>query len=218
MRMLLPVINPFNGSLEGYGHVDEPYKSIIEILNSKKAALFNIKVQDFLESGSKVKIWKKTFSQGLSENLKNYQECNVEYDKEQLENEINTNGIMVPDGQYLFHGGFLNLNDGEERSLDRHFATSIIPQEAFFHATLGGRAYDNEKIEILIIRVENSTVKSLILFSDEALLSHEHEVLFAKGLMLTVVGKINTKYKIKVDDCRGNNKNVPIDIIFCNIS
>ena len=218
MQNELQIINPFNGTLEGFNHVDEPYKSIIEILSNKNTSLFNERVKSFLGNDSNVKIWKETFSNDLSKNLKNYQEYNTDYNIDDLKNEIDTNGVIIPEGQYLFHGGFLNLSDNDERYLDRIFATSITPEEAFFHGTLGGRAYANKKIEILIILVKELKTKSLILFSDGAVLSHEYEVLFTTGLLLKVLSKIPTEFTIKVDDCNGHEKNVSIDIVFCSIS
>ena len=218
MSSILPIINPFNGSLKDFSHVDEPYKSIVEIMGSANPSLFYNEVKSFLENDSNVKIWKETFSEDISENLNKYQEYNTDYNIEELVHEIDTNGMIIPDGQYLFHGGFLNLRDKEERYLDRVFATSITPEEAFFHASLGGRAYDNEKIEILIILVKEPKTKSLILFSDGATLSHEYEVLFNSGLLLKVLGKIPALFTKKVDDCNGKEKDVLIDIIFCTIS
>jgi hypothetical protein len=218
MSSILPIINPFNGSLKDFSHVDKPCKSIVEIMGSDNPSLFYNEVKSFLENDSNVKIWKETFSEDISENLKKYQEYNTDYNIEELVHEIDANGMIIPDGQHLFHGGFLNLTDNEERYLDRVFATSITPEEAFFHAYLGGRAYDNEKIEILIILVKEPKIKSLILFSDGATLSHEYEVLFNSGLLLKVLKKIPTEFTKKVDDCNGKEKDVLIDIIFCTIS
>lgn len=173
---------------------------------------------NFFQNDKNVQQWKNNSPLTLPQTLDNYQNFNADFDPKELEDIIDKEGKIIPKGQYLFHGGYLKLCENDERYLDRYFPTTISPGEALFQATLGGRAYDNGKIEKLIITVLESKINAMILFQNSATLNHEYEVLFGAGLKLKVLGVVQTPYTIEVDDCNDNKKEVPIEIIFCYIS
>jgi len=213
----LPIISPlkvyFKRALESDCIGDAVSKVILE----QDSSLYDHHFKEFVKDNSSIEKWKELSREELSENMSEYQEYNV-CDKERLNEEINSTGVIIPTGQYLFHGGFLNLEESDVRILERPFATSLSPGEALFHSTLASKAYDNEKIELLVLCVENISTKGKILFANGELLRHEFEILFAAGLRIKVVDKARITEDFKVKDCDGNEKNIPVDIVICNIS
>lgn len=214
----LPIINPFNGYLENFYEIDNPIKAVSKIVLEQNIEVFDNELEKFFENNHSVKEWKRKFSSEFSQNIKNYQEYNSNYDKNELNEEIKEIGLIIPNNQYLFHGGLLDLRNDEKRILERPFATSILPSIALFNAIIGSKAYDNGKIELLILLAGTIKTKAIILFQDDLSLSHEVEVLFASGLELTVIGIVRAIENFKVKNAEETKeKEVPVDIVFCNI-
>ncbi|WP_428026026.1 hypothetical protein [Arcobacter sp.] len=215
----LPVIELIEDDFGNLRGIKKVYEQIPKILVTGDTEFFRGDIENFLKKNSSINVWKQRAPKELSKNMATYQEYNTDYDKDELNKEINEIGLIIPNGQYLFHGGLLNFDIGKKIVLDRPLATSLSPGEALFHAKIAGKAYGNEKIELLVLLVNDIKTSAMILFQDDALLLHELEVLFASGLILSVESKhtICKKFKVKnVDET--DEKEVPVDIIMCEIS
>lgn len=113
-----------------------------------------------------------------------YPNCNFDL----VSNDIVAYGRLLPDGQYLFHGGYLPNNIGETFITSRPLSTSLCPQVAIRNADWRGKAFDREEIHLAVIKMKNPKTKGYI-FSLDGELGNEKELLIASGLKLTVVNK-----------------------------
>lgn len=145
-------------------------------------------IEDLLSKNKSIKIWREKLTKCFSENMSNYQTYNADYDVDELNIEINEKGILIPDGQVLFHGGFSNLDCADKKTLHRPFATTISPCVALNNSTYASKAYDNNKIKLLEMTVTNPNTKAVVLFNNrDSTNDYELEVLFASGLELKVI-------------------------------
>lgn len=216
-KVSLPIIELIEDKFGNLSGIKEVWEQIPKILESQNVDFFRDDIENFLSKSTSVESWIENRPIEISENMSTYQEYNQDYNLEELENEINDKGILMPTGQYLFHGGFLNLEVGTSIILDRPFATSLSPGVSFFFSTIAGRAYDENRIQLLIILVDNIKTKSIILIDHGN--SSELEILFASGLELKVDDILSTDFKFKVKNIDGSKeKDVPVEVFFCRIS
>lgn len=209
----LPIIDIFETALNPIKNYNQ---AIEQILNIKNTDVFDYQLNEFFENDEIIKKWKEEFNFELSQNMKNYQESYPDYDKDKLNEEIMKKGKIIPCGQYLFHGGLLNLEKNCEKILEKPFATTISPGNALFHSTIGSKAYDEGKIELLVLKVDNIKTKAIALFFTS--FSHEREVLFASGIKLSCTEKNEKIGHFRVKNADGTlEKDVPVDVIICNI-
>ncbi|MGJ0579472.1 hypothetical protein ACR71G_15650 [Xenorhabdus bovienii] len=128
-------------------------------------------------------------------------------------------------GQVLFHGGSIasGLKIGEFIKTDRPFSTSFSPVKALLNALHLGKAYDENQVNLLILRVVNSKTKAFIFNINEIDKGHEKEVLFASNLTLTLRKKtpIAKNYTVYGYEYSGSNctpKDVPAYLLHIDIS
>jgi hypothetical protein len=176
-------------------------------------------IEELLSRNESSKIWKEKLTKCFSENISNYQNYNADYDVDELNIEINEKGILIPDGQVLFHGGFLNLDCADKKTLHRPFATTISPCVALNNSIYASKAYDNNKIELLEMTVTNPNTKAVVLFNNgDSTNDYELEVLFASGLELKVIDVKSFEDIFEVENNDGDSKKVTVSIVKCTIS
>lgn len=115
--------------------------------------------------------------------LDDYQSSYPDYDRFAVDQAINQFGALLADGQYLIHGGRW-FTDGDSFTTDRPLSTTFCPQIALRSAEWRGKAYDANRVELLVIRVTQPKTKAY-LFGPEGELTHEKEAVFASGAHLT---------------------------------
>lgn len=176
-------------------------------------------IEKLLSNNESIKIWGEKLTKCFSENMSNYQTYNADYNVDELNIEINEKGILIPDGQVLFHGGFLNLDYADKKTLHRAFATTISPCVALNNSTDASKAYDNNKIELLEMTVTNPNTKAVVLFNNgDSTNDYELEVLFSSGLELKVIDVKSFEDIFEVENNDGDSKKVTVSIVKCTIS
>jgi hypothetical protein len=98
---------------------------------------------------------------------------------------INAHGVLIADGQRLFHGGHW-ASASSTLTTARPFSTSFCPQVALRNAEWGGKAYDAGRVDLMVVRVSQPKTKAYA-YSREGDHGHEKEVVFASGAKLTRV-------------------------------
>lgn len=138
-----------------------------------------------LDSSSEYRDLQALMPQETPAELSAYQSTFPEYDMAATNAAINAHGAALADGQYLFHGGFW---PGDEASFttSRPFSTSFCPQVALRNADWNGKAYDNGRVDLMVVRVTKPNTKAFA-YSRKGDHGHEKEVVFASGARLTRV-------------------------------
>jgi len=114
--------------------------------------------------------------------LSDYQSSYPDYDLFAVDTAINRFGALLADGQYLLHGGCW-FSDGDSFTTDRPLSTTFCPQIALRSAEWRGKAYEANRVELMVIRITQPRTKAY-LFGPEGDLKHEKEVVFASGAHL----------------------------------
>lgn len=104
---------------------------------------------------------------------------------------IRANGIQLAEGQMLFHGGCWPGADSIFETT-RPFSTSFCPQVALRNAEWKGKAYDADRLELMVVRVAQAATRAYI-YGREGSHGHEKEVVFAGGARLTLIQQTRMK-------------------------
>lgn len=68
-------------------------------------------ISTYLENSEQLKNWRKTFPTKTPQSLSKYQQNYKNHNPEKVNEDINKDGNFLSDGQILFHGGTLNINN-----------------------------------------------------------------------------------------------------------
>ncbi|PKG37078.1 hypothetical protein [Psychromonas sp. Urea-02u-13] len=119
-----------------------------------------------------------------------------------VSNDIATYGRLLPNGQYLYHGGYIPNNVGDTFKTCRPLSTSLCPQVAIRNADWRGKAFDRGEIHLAVIKITNPKTKAYI-FSLDGELGNEKELLIASGLKLRVVNKTLIRHDFPTSKANG---------------
>ncbi|MBS1003184.1 hypothetical protein [Acetobacter thailandicus] len=128
---------------------------------------------------------RESMPQDKPEALSSYQGKFSECDWPLADVAIQTHGVEMAQGQYLFHGGHWASNSASITT-SRPFSTSFCPQVALRNAEWNGKAYDAGRVDLMVVRVTGTTNKAFA-YSREGNHGNEKEVVFASGAQLTRV-------------------------------
>lgn len=151
--------------------------------------------------------------------LSDYQSRYPRFNQVLVEREIDEYGLLLAEGQKLFHGG--DWSQGKDYVVtSRPFSTAFCPQIARRSAEGKGKAYDAGRIEITTLTVVSPRTKAY-LFGPEGELGHEKEVLFASGATIRVTNRslVGTSKAYKAGEYGAViSKDVPMYLIEAEIS
>lgn len=114
--------------------------------------------------------------------LSAYQGSFTEQDWIPADAAIKSNGVEMAEGQFLFHGGLWS-SDSNTFITTRPFSTSFCPQVALRNAEWCGKAYDSDRVDLMVVRVTRSTTKAYA-YSLNGDHGNEKEIVFASGAVL----------------------------------
>lgn len=178
-------------------------------------------VENILKENKEFKQWRSCMPpqtpKALSEYQQSYRNCNFQ----KVDEEINSIGYKLSAGQQLIHGGLWS-DLSEKTATDRPLSTTFCPQVAISETLHNGKAYDNDRIDIIILTVVNPNTNVYVFNQSQGKFKHEREVLFASGATLTKVNEIQIKKEFVVAKydhrSREYKKLVPVYIVEVNIS
>jgi len=184
-----------------YGHFKLKTKDkLIEKLDTPlKLAEFALKnigdnridcfIDDVLEKSKEYKMMKKNMPSKTPKALQDYQKLYPDYNKEEVDKEIKKVNAFLADGQYIFHGGKWFDDKKNELVITKPFSATLSPQIAVNEALHKGKAYDNDGIDLFVLKVKNPKTPVFVYKNKGTKLGHEKEILFASGAKLTLKSK-----------------------------
>ncbi|EPW9635124.1 hypothetical protein ACS78I_18525 [Yersinia enterocolitica] len=158
-------------------------------------------VISYLERNMEYKKWRKGMPHPTPRQLIDYQENYPPKDFEVINSLISRHGMLIPEGQVLFHGGIWPLDEmgGQVKSFltNRVISTSFCPKVALNNGDWRGKAYDAGRMDLMVITIKNIDKKAFVFSLDEGTNSHEMEVLFERGVQLNIVSSsaVNLHFK-----------------------
>ena len=93
--------------------------------------------------------------------------------------------------------------------------TTLSPQIAVNEALHKGKAYDNNGIDLFVLKVKNPKTPVFVYNNEESDLGYEKEILFASGAKLTLKSKkiIGKERVYKVIESEEVSKEVPVRLL-----
>ncbi len=173
------------------------------------------RINGALEDKNCYSSWERAMPSKTPENLKIYKNNYQAHNPTLVDCEINSYGSFLSPGQELFHGGL--WPPGNSQVTTRPLSTTFCPTVAFQNALYKGKAYDANRIDLMVLTVKSSVTNAFAYKRKNMSLGHENEVLFASGAHLTLISEklICQNYRV----CKGHLcKDVPIYVQLIDIN
>ncbi|HDV1387294.1 TPA: hypothetical protein RHV40_005462, partial [Escherichia coli] len=150
-------------------------------------------VGKFLDTSDEYSNWLSLMPSLVPIELLDYQDSYPPNDFNIIDQAVKTHGIFLPDDQFLFHGGLWpNDKHGNPSSTfvtDRVLSTSFCPKVALINGEWRGKAWDANRLDLIVIKTNASKTKAFVYDKELASHGHELEVLFAKGAKLKFISE-----------------------------
>lgn len=142
----------------------------------------------------------------------------------QVSEAINLNGCLVTAGQFLFHGGKWPVGylRGAMFETIRPLSTTLCPNIAMGVPQFHGRAYQNNALDLFVLRVRKPRIKAFFFDHEDTDSGHEKELVFSRGVKLTLVSckEVRTipvsDFVIGSRSC--DSKDVPLRVLEVDLS
>lgn len=139
-----------------------------------------------LDESLQFKEWKRAMPSRTPKALSKYQKEFPYYDPKSVDLEINQIGHCLSEGQTLFHGGIWPGGNLMQFNTTFPLSTSFCPQVALRNAEHRGKAYNSNRIDLLVLRATRPKTNVFCFKRSGTILGHENEVLFASGACLSL--------------------------------
>lgn len=171
------------------------------VLQDRCTSILDSHIDSFLQEDPNFNHIISLMPKELPEYLSRYKSGHKDISSD-VDEEIERYGIVLPKGQYLFHGGVLKDEIGRavpcqtEFFTARPLSTSISPEKAVLLAEHNGKAYDDNELNLNIIEIRGQATKSFVFNIKEGHEhAHEKEILFKSGLNLKITRKTYIGHK-----------------------
>ncbi|ELI7918227.1 TPA: hypothetical protein U5E31_003807 [Yersinia enterocolitica] len=179
-------------------------------------------VINFLDKSNEYSQWLSLMPESVPGELLDYQGLYPPSDFNIIDQIVNRNGIVLPDGQFLFHGGLWPKdkygNPVTKFVTDRVLSTSFCPKVALNNGEWRGKAWDANRLDLIVIRTKFPETKAFIFDKELQGHGHELEVLFAKGATLTFVAEIEVCPDRAVNKYQCKSKKIKTFVINAELS
>lgn len=173
-------------------------------------------INDALDSNSSYAVWRRVMPSATPPGLKNYKSSYPAYNAAQVNSEIDVYGAFLSPGQVLFHAGL--WPGGKLLVTDRPLSTSFCPQVALRNAEHKGKAYDANRIDLIVVKVVDSATKAFAYMRKGLRLGHENEVLFAAGASLSLISQTLVRHDYPICNAHFSEKRVPLYVLEIDLS
>ncbi|BDU37348.1 hypothetical protein [Vibrio nigripulchritudo] len=164
-----------------------------------------------LDSLASYKAWMQATNWECPDSLITYQQNYPNYDIAVVEDDIKSFGLVLSEGQVLFHAGAWPAGQTTFQTTEP-FSTSFCPEAAFRNAEHKAKAYNAGKLDLLVITVK-STSANVFPYPRVGQFAHENEVLFSSGITLTKVNSstVDTNFRVIKDEY--SDKYVAVSVV-----
>lgn len=175
-------------------------------------------INDALDKDSYFKTWRSCMPSKTPKELINYQQNYPLNDFTRTDQEIKNIGQTISERQYLFHGGLWPGGDSFEFKTQRPLSTSFCPQVALRNAEHRGKAYDDNQIDLLVLRATSPQTNVFSFRRAGTRMGHENEILFASGAKLTLLSRTLIRENYPVSKWGFPDKTIDIYVLEVNIT
>lgn len=165
--------------------VSMPTEAATRILQERADNGLEFHIDDALDTSAEYRDLRNLMPPDAPKALSSYQSEFSEDGLALADEAIKAHGVEIAEGQFLFHGGHWT-SDSQTLTTSRPFSTSFCPQVALRNAEWRGKAYDADRVDLMVVCVKKPETKAYV-YSREGNHGNEKEVVFASGAKLTCV-------------------------------
>jgi hypothetical protein len=199
--------------------IDHAYEAALHMAEFGAANDLENHINAALSDSSEFKALIDQMPAEVPDALNSYRSAHRSSNMDQVDRQIDHAGILMGEGQNLFHGGAWIGANADAYETSRPLSTSFCPQVALRNAAHRGKAYRLGRIDLVVLTVKAPVTKAFVFNpEDEHHQAHEKEVLFASGATLTRLSSERTGFDLTVLSEDGEHRHdVPVYIITANI-
>lgn len=171
-----------------------------------------------LDGSPQFKVWKSAMPSKTPTALSAYQKKFPSYDPSGVDFEINQINHCLSEGQALFHGGIWPGGISTQYMTTLPFSTSFCPQVALRNAEHRGKAFNSNRIDLLVLRATSPKTSVFSFKRSGTNLGHENEVLFASGACLTLRSTRLIRNDYLVGSIQMTSKRIEIYVVEVDVS
>lgn len=134
---------------------------------------------------------------------------------------VRSNGVLLPEGQVLVHGGAWPVKTGtlvSSFTTNRVFATTFCPQIALLNAIHSGKAQEQGYIDLMVLTVTTPQTPAFVFNQSRGRKKHEKEILFGSGATLTFKSRVRMSENYPVGRTGYVENYIPVFVIEAEIS
>ena len=169
-------------------------------------------ITDFLKNSADYKAWQNAMPSKTPNAIAEYQKNSAKSDPVKVNGEIAQYGKLLGVGQCLFHGGLWWGGPGSATT-QTPLSTSLSPIAAIQNALHGGKAYNDGRLDLIVLKTTTSKTNAFVFKSSGTNLGHELEVLLAAGTPLTFVSEACLCSAFEVEKVNDPIKTIPIYVV-----
>jgi len=215
--MSLPLVNPFSTPYEAWSYrkvsleeAQEIYKAtgrqdfepkdrlLATITTAREAAVYmangrsdngllEYHIDKALASDPAFDAWRDAMPSRTPPELSRYQRLYPQFNATKVEAAIEAHGVVLSEGQILFHGGIWPGGPANAYATYRPFATTFSPQVALLNAVHMDKAFIANRIDLMVLRAHQPRTKVFSFRISGTDKGHEKEALFASGATLHLI-------------------------------
>lgn len=177
--------------------INNPFEAALFLLENQSEARLDRHVIRYLDRSKEYLNWLSFMPKSLPKELIDYQCSYPPEDLNAVDHMVNQYGVVIPNGQTLFHGGLWPRDkDGScypSFETDRVLSTSFCPKVALSNGMWKGKAWNDGRLDLMLIEVGSSKTKAFIYDKDTSEHGNEMEVLFGKGATLNFISETKSR-------------------------
>jgi len=161
--------------------------------------------------------WRASMPTKTPSELTQYQRLYPKFDAAKVDAAIEAHGVLLSEGQVLIHAGLWPDLNSSVCVMDRPLSTTFCPQVALRNAEHMGKAFDANRIDLMVLRVLQPKTKVFSFRVRGTEKGHEKETLFASGATLRLINRQQISVH-RVGSANGETKEVPVYVLDVEIS
>ena len=239
----LPIVDAFTKSYEAWKTRTPTTEEIVKnqsfanikeeliacVTDARSAADYMLKVQvdnilgnhveTALQQSGEYKFWQKAMPSKTPTAISKYQKDLKSINLAEVSNEIVEHGSYLTLGQTMFHGGlWLGGSVGSVVVTSRPLSTSLCPQVALRNAEFNAKAYDADRLDLLVLRVAGPEVKAFVFKRNGTKLGHESEILLSSGVTLKLMAETLVRSDYPATKCNHPAKAISVYVLEVDVS
>lgn len=167
--------------------VNTPRDAAVHIARDGLDNLMDDHIDRALAGDPAFEAWRDAMPSRTPPELSEYQRHYPQFDAAKVEAAIEAHGVVLSEGQNLFHAGIWPGGTATASATYRPLSTTFSPEKALLNAVHMGKAFIANRIDLMVLRAHQPRTKVFSFRIRGTDKGHEKEALFASGATLHLI-------------------------------